>query len=189
MLIPKIQLFAEGEPAPEQNPTPASDPVPAPSGKVFSEDYVRTLRNESAGHRTTAKKYETALKTIFGIDAGAELGDNLETHINALKQRNEDAVNSALTKANNRLIMAELRSKEGYEHKLLERVIDLSGVSVDDDGNVVGLDDAIATAETEYPAVKKAETPPPYAGGTGTNPPVGNENPFSFNFTSVNKKK
>jgi hypothetical protein len=189
MLIPKIQLFAEGEPAPESTPTPASDPAPAPSGKVFSEDYVRTLRNESAGHRTTAKKYEAALKTIFGIDAGAELGDNLESHINALNQKNEDAVNSALKKANNRLIMAELRSKEGYEHKLLERVIDLSGVSVDDDGNVVGLDDAIATAETEYPAVKKAETPPPYADGTGSTPPASNENPFSFNFTSVNKKK
>lgn len=189
MLIPDIQFFAEGDPAPESTPAPASDPAPAPSGKVFSEDYVRTLRNESAGHRTTAKKYETALKTIFGIDASAELGDNLESHINALNQRNEDAVNSALTKANNRLIAAELRSKEGYDYKLLEKVIDLSKVTVDDDGNVVGLDEAITEAETEYPAVKKAEAPPPYADGTGSTPPAGNENPFSFNFTSVNKKK
>lgn len=189
MLIPNIQLFADGDPAPDPIPAPASDPAPAPSGKVFSEDYVRTLRNESAGHRTTAKKYETALKTIFGIDASAELGDNLESHINALNQKNEDAVNSALKKANNRLIAAELRSRSDYDHKLLEKVIDLSKVTVDDDGNVVGLDEAITEAETEYPAVKKSDTPPRYAGGTGSNPPAGNENPFSFNFTSVNKKK
>ncbi len=51
-LIPNIQLFADPNPAdPPAGDDPANPPAPAPGGKVFSEDYVRTLRNESAGHR------------------------------------------------------------------------------------------------------------------------------------------
>ena len=185
-----IQLFADPEPAPTPNPAPAPapEPAPAPGGKVFSEDYVRTLRNESAGHRTTAKKYEAALKTVFGIDADAELGDDLEGHINALNQRNEAAQQNALNKANSRLIAAELRSRDGYDHKLLEKVIDLSKVTVDDNGEVKGLDEAITAAETEFPAVKKTETPP-YAGGTGSTPPAGDNNPFNFDFAGIRATK
>lgn len=184
-----IQLFAGEDPTPtDPAPAPATDPAPAPSGKVFSEDYVRTLRNESAGHRTTAKKYEAALKTVFGIDADAELGDDLDGHINALNQRNEAAQQNALKKANTRLIVAELHSRDGYDHKLLEKVIDLSKVTVDDDGTVKGLDEAIKAAETEFPAVKKSDVPPPYAGGTGSEP-AGDNNPFNFNFAGVRAKK
>ena len=185
-----IQLFAEGDPAPtpSPDPAPAAEPAPTPGGKVFSEDYVRTLRNESAGHRTTAKKYEAALKTVFGIDADAELGDDLEGHINALNQRNEAAQQNALKKANTRLIVAELHSRDGYDHKLLEKVIDLSKVTVDDDGTVKGLDEAIKAAETEFPAVKKSNVPPPYAGGTGSEP-AGDNNPFNFNFAGVRAPK
>lgn len=187
-LKPNIQFFAEGDPPPaDPAPAPAADPAPAPGGKVFSEDYVRTLRNESTGHRTAAKKYEAALKTVFGIDAGAELGDDLEGHINALNQKNEAAQQKALEKANNRLIAAELHTRTGYDHKLLEKVIDLTKVTVDDNGEVKGLDEAIKAAETEYPAVKKTDTPSPYAGGTGSDP-VNNDNPFNFNFTGVRTK-
>ena len=184
-----IQLFADPNPTPPAGDDPANPPVPAPGGKTFSEDYVHTLRNESANYRTTAKKYEAALKTVFGIDADAELGDDLEGHINALNQRNEAAQQDALAKANNRLIAAELRTRDGYDHKLLEKVIDLSKVTVDDNGEVKGLDEAIKAAETEYPAVKKTDTPPPYAGGTGSNPPAGDNNPFNFNFAGVRATK
>lgn len=187
-----VQLFAaDGDPAPDPapTPTPAAEPAPAPGGKVFSEDYVRTLRDESAGHRVTAKKYEAALKTVFGIDADAELGDDLDGHINALNQRNEAAQQNALQKANNRLIAAELRTRDGYDHKLLEKVIDLSKVTVDDNGEVKGLDEAIKAAETEFPAVKKTDTPPHYAGGTGSNLPAGDNNPFNFNFAGVRATK
>jgi len=189
-LIPNIQLFADDDPAPTPtpNPAPAAEPAPAPGGKVFSEDYVRTLRNESAGHRTTAKKYEAALKTVFGIEADVELGDDLEGHINALNQRNEAAQQDALKKANNRLIAAELRSRDGYDHKLLEKVIDLSKVTIDDNGEVKGLDEAIKAAETEFPAVKKTDAPPPYAGGTGSEP-AGDNNPFNFNFAGIRATK
>lgn len=183
-----IQLFADPNPAPPAGDDPANPPAPALGGKVFSEDYVRTLREESAGHRVTAKKYEAALKTVFGIEADAELGDDLEGHINSLNKKNESAIQNALNKANNRLIAAELRTRDGYDHKLLEKVIDLSKVTVGDNGEVKGLDDAIKVAETEYPAVKKADKMPPYASGTGSNPPAG-DNPFNFNFTGVRAAK
>ena len=48
-----IQLFAEDNSPPANNTEPP--PAPNPSGKTYSEDYVHSLRNEAAGHRTTVK--------------------------------------------------------------------------------------------------------------------------------------
>ena len=50
------------EHSPEENQNEA--PGTPPSGKTFSEDYVSSLRNESAGYRNAAKTYETALRKV-----------------------------------------------------------------------------------------------------------------------------
>lgn len=164
-LIPQIQLFAEDDPPPQNN-----DPAPnnQPAGKTYSEDYVHNLRNEAAGYRTTAKAHEKALRTILGIADGEELG-NINERITAHSEAQNAAMQKATEKANNRLIEAEIKSLEGYDHKLLSKVIDRSKVTVDENGEVKGLDEAVKAAETEFPAVKKSETPP-YAGGTGNHP-------------------
>lgn len=175
-LIPNIQLFAEGDPPANTDPAPpapAANPAP-PSGKVYSEDYVGTLRNEAAGHRTKAKSLEKALRKVLGVADGEELGD-IDNRITAFSQANETALQNAIKTANDRLIAAEIRSLEDYEHKLLEKVIDRTKITVDENGVVKGLDEAVKAAEEEFPAVKKTEMPPPYAGGTG-NHPMNNKN-------------
>lgn len=163
-----IQLFAEGDPPPANNQEPPAggNPAPNPSGKTYSEDYVHSLRNEAAGHRTTAKTYENALRKALNVADNEELGD-IDKRISQASQAHETALQNAMKKANDRLIVAEIRSLEGYEHKLLLKVIDLSKVTVDDNGEVKGLDEAVKAAEAEYPAVKKTDVPPYYAGGTG----------------------
>lgn len=171
-LIPKIQLFAEGDPEPGTEPAP--DPAVKSSGKTYSEDYVHDLRKESAGYRTTAKTYESALRKALNVADGEELG-NIDERISAVSQAHETALQNTMKKANDRLIAAEIRNLEGYDHKLLSKVIDLSQVTVEEDGTIKGLEDAVKAAETEYPAVKKEEIPPYYAGGTGGTPlPGGN---------------
>lgn len=158
-LKPNIQLFAE-----------PAEPAPADAaGKVFTEDYVGELRRESAGYRTTARTYEAALRKALGLKDGEELGD-LDGRLTACQQAQQKQLNDVLGAANQRLICAELKSLEGYDHKLLAKVIDLSGVKVDDQGAITGLKEAVEAAAKEFPAVKAAPrsqyVPPNPAGGS-----------------------
>lgn len=159
MLYLDIQHFAEpADPVPAESVSEPAAPIAEPKrgGKLFSEDYVHTVRNEAAGYRTAAKTYESALRTVLGLKEGDELGD-LNTRISTYQQSLSQQREATLQAANQRLIRAELRSLEGYNHKLLERVIDLSGVRVDDEGNVTGVKEAAEAALKEFPEVKAAQ--------------------------------
>lgn len=104
-----------------------------------------------------AKVYENALRKIFGLSAEEELGD-VDRRITELEQKNENIVQAA----KNSIITANINAMQGYDTKLLRKVIDLSSVEVDENGNITGLDAAVKTAETEYPAVllpKERKTP------------------------------
>lgn len=149
------------EHSPEENQNEA--PGTPPSGKTFSEDYVSSLRNESAGYRNAAKTYETALRKVLGVKDGDELG-NLDARLAAYQQGLEKQQSDTLKAANKRLISAELRALGGYDCKLLEKLIDLSNVKVDENGTVTGLKEAAENAAKEYPAVRKAV--PPFSRGT-----------------------
>lgn len=144
-LKPNIQLFAEPD------PDPAGEPPKA--GKTYSEDYVGTLRGESDGYRTRAKSYEGALRNILGLEESEELGD-INSRLTAHQQAQTREKEEMLSKGNLRLIMAELKSLPGYDHKLLTKVLDLKQIKVDDSDTVVGLKEAVIAAEKEYPAVK-----------------------------------
>lgn len=149
---------AAGGQGPGTNPTQEGG-----SGKLFTEDFVSTLRGEAAGYRTRAKSYESALRKLLGINAQEEIGD-LSARIATYQQEQQTAQQKALEAANQRLINAEMQSLSGYDHKLLAKLIDLSKVAVDDNGEVHGLKEAAQAVRTEYPAVFTA--PPPFGGRT-----------------------
>lgn len=159
MLKPiKVQLFAD--PAGSE-PSSAGDPAPA-NGKTYSEDYVSALRGESAGYRTRAKSYEGALRAVLGVKEGEELGD-LNARVSTYQQNQTSQQTAALEAANKRLIGAEMRALEGYDHKLLAKLIDLSKVKVAEDGTVTGLEEAAEATAQEFPAVRK--NPPQFSRG------------------------
>lgn len=159
MLKIHIQLFAEPEGgAPAE---PAANPEGA---KTFSEDYVKALRGESAGYRTRAKAAENALREVFGLSEAEALGD-LSARLSNYRAAQNRAQNEAVQKANDRLVGAAIRSLDGYDTKLLEKLIDRSKITVGDDGAVNGLKEAAEAVAAEYPAVKKVADP---AGGTGS---------------------
>lgn len=135
-----------------EEPTAAPGQEPGEGGKTFTEDYVSALRSESAGHRTKAKTYESTLRAVLGVKDGEELGD-LNARMAAWQQEQTQKQSAVLEAANGRLIQAELLRLEGYDHKLLAKLIDLSGIQVDDAGNVKGLLEAAQAAAKEYPAV------------------------------------
>jgi len=159
-----LQMFAEGDPTPE--PTPA----PSPQGKTFSEDYVKTIREEAKENRIARKAAEAEVlstkakfKALIGLKDDEDIDD---VKISAYQASQQKALETALTKANARLITAEIKSLEGYDPKLVERLIDKSKIVIDDEGKITGLKEAVTALETEFPAIK--------VGGkqSGANPPA-----------------
>ena len=87
-LLPAAVFAGEGE----------ENDAPETAGKTYSEDYVHSLRNESAGYRTTAKMYESALRSVLGLGDGEEIGDlnsRLSSYRQALKQEQENTLKAA----------------------------------------------------------------------------------------------
>ena len=150
-----LQLFAEPEDGGGGGQNPPAQQTPPAQGKVFSEEYVNSIRSESAGYRTKAKTHEVTIGSVrkaFGLKDDEEIGD--------VSERLTKVQQAALEQANSRLIKAEMKSLDGYDLKLLEKLIDLKDVKVDDEGNVTGIKEAAEAVAKEYPAVKSTATPP-----------------------------
>ena len=116
MLLPNIQLFADpgdGNTPPTEPAAPPAPPAAPPAGKIYSEDYVNTLKGESIDNRKKAKALEGHLRDLLGVAEGEELGDTA-TRIKAYKEQSETSLKtaetSALEKANARLIQAEINT-------------------------------------------------------------------------------
>jgi hypothetical protein len=140
-----------------------------PIGKTFSEDYVRTIREEAKENRLARKAAEeaaesvkTMVKTILGLSA-EDVVDVTKAPL--YKKMIDDNVNAAMSKANERLLLAEIKSLEGFDAKLVARLIDRSKIKIDENGNAVGLKELAEELAKEFPQIKIAST------STGVNPP------------------
>lgn len=102
--------------------------------------------------------YESSLRDLLGLKQDESL-DNIQERITAYK----DTLQTKNAQLNEKLISAELSCLQGYDTKLLARVIDRSNIKVSDDGVVTGLKEAVLEAEKEYPAVIKKQDTKPYA--------------------------
>jgi hypothetical protein len=162
-LVPMFEGEGGGGGTPPVVTTPPVTPVP--QGKTFSEEYVVTLREENKQFRLNSKANETHLRTLLGVKDG----DITAEQITAFQTSQSKLVTEAMSKANDRLVSAEIRSLEGYNHKLLEKLIDRSKVTIDDKGEIVGLKEAAEAIALEFPDVKKALG----AGSGGINPAGG----------------
>lgn len=162
-----LQFFAE-----EGTPAGTATETAASTGKTFSEDYVKTIREEAKENRLARKAaeekaaaIEAKFKTILGLKEQDSIDD---AKIAAYQEAQTKAAAAAVSKANARLIQAEIKSLEGYDAKLVERLLDKSKITIDDNGTVTGLKEAVAAMEVEFPAVKKAAGAS--AGGNPANP-------------------
>lgn len=131
--------------------------------KVWTDDYVTSLREEAKKHRLEKKATESKLKSLIGLKDDDELTDDKITEYQA---KREKSISDKIAQANERLLKAEIKSLNDYDSKLLDRLLDRSKVTIADDGTVTGLKEAIAELEKEFPQVKKNSPPP------ATNPGV-----------------
>jgi len=158
--------MADSTSLPNDNSTP-------PEPQTFSPEYVSELRRESARYRTRAETVDSGLRKAFGLEPDADCSD-----LNALlTARDTKTTAQALEKVNARLIAAEIKSLQGYDTALLERLIDRGAIKVNDDGTVTGAKEAAEAASKQFPAVLKAKhgeqwapkNPAANTGGKNTN--------------------
>ena len=110
----------------------------------------------------TAEKlrtYETALRKIFKLADGEELGD-IDGKLTEFEAEHEKLISAT----NDKLITASLNALDGYNTKLLARLIDKSKITVDENGNITGLEEAVKAVSDEFPAVivKKESAKKPF---------------------------
>jgi hypothetical protein len=156
-----FRFGVEGD-APGGNSTPPA--TPAPTREQFSREYVSELREEAKTYRLKATEKDTALATAQARIAELEAGS-------------KDALTAAEKAANERVLRAELKAVAA-KHGVVDvsdalKVLDLSGVKLDEKGDVIGADEL-------FEAAKKAK---PYLFGTTSTsstqktPPAGDPKP------------
>jgi hypothetical protein len=137
-----------------------------PEGKTYSQDYVSAIRDEAKSHRLNAKHYETKLREVLGMSPDSDL-TKVDELIKGYKETSQKQIAEAITKANARLLTAEIKALGAdYDTKLVERLLDKSKLTVEESGEVKGLKEAIAELEKEFPTIKKASQQT----SSGTNP-------------------
>ncbi|MCG7407699.1 scaffolding protein [Paenibacillus sp. ACRRX] len=160
-----LQLFAEGDPEPTPQEPPAN-PTPEPD-KTFTQAELDTIvsqrlerERKKYGDYDEIKSQLTELQTAEDERKKAQMTEleRIEAEKSeALKkaQEAEDAGKVKIESANKRLIRAEftLEAKNaGIEYvEAAFKLVDLAGVSVDDDGNVLGVKDAVKALTEDNP--------------------------------------
>lgn len=180
-----LQLFAEGDPPANPpagggggNPPPGNPPNP-PAGRTFTEEYVQSLRTESAGYRTQLRAYEKALKEFLGLKPDDDIKD-VSQALTAHKTAQQTAIEKATKDAKTLLVKAEVKvlSKDLdiIDADAALALADLSKVQVTEDGKVEGIKEALEALLQAKPWLKKqggqvgSGTNPPGAGNTEVNP-------------------
>ena len=145
----------------EKDVEKTEDPTPKAAEKTFTQaeldDHIakrlaRATKDMPSKEDLTAyKKWQDEQKTEQQKLVDAQVG-----------------IAATLQKANDRFILAEIKALDGYDTKLVSRLIDKSKLKVGDDGEVVGLKEALAELEKEFPQIKIAAQATPGANPANT---------------------
>lgn len=136
-----------------------------PVQDTFSREYVEALRGESKGTRLelkaakdSEKGYIAKLRAIIGLNENDEVND---AAIAAYQTKLQQDSTNAISTANNRLILAEIKNLQGYDIPLLSELLDKSKIKITDDGTVTGLTEAVEALATKFPSIKINQTQNP----------------------------
>jgi hypothetical protein len=172
-----LQFFAEDPSPADSNPSaetsktpPTTSPTTEP--KLFSEDYVKSLRSEAAENRVKARQMKEAIEKVFGIEIDGDITEALtavkvgyETKL-ADTQKSVRALhlNTEATKLQAELGIIDLEAAL--------KLADLSDVKITEDGKVEGMKEALEAVLEAKPYLKGQPTPTKSVGG---NPPRGQD--------------
>jgi hypothetical protein len=151
----------EGEPgAPGGGPAATPPATPPVQGKeTFSREYVQELRQENASYRTRA--IEAERKAQEAADSAKKAQDEAEARVKKASDDADAKVKETHTAAEQRIIRAELKAvaiKEGMVDLDGLKLADLSKITLDDKGEVVGAEDLMKALKESKPYLFKEAT-------------------------------
>jgi len=179
-----LQLFAEEtntstetETKTTETDTTTADSVGETKEKTFTQAELDTLIKDRLARATKNQPTKDELKAFKEYQETQKT--DAEKAIEAQKQ-----IDGKITAANERLIKAEIKGLDGYDTKLLSRLVDKSLITVDDNGDVTGLEEQLEALEAEFPMIKKQVQ---QQTGTGANPPAGKPNTLETEYDEAMK--
>ncbi|ETT64940.1 hypothetical protein BSK66_07970 [Paenibacillus odorifer] len=175
-----LQLFAEGDPDPD--PTPDKTFTQAELDLIVADRLARERKKaEKFADYDELKTKLTALEQAEAERAKSDLteAERLTADLEAARikaQEAEERGSAAITTANKRLINAEFKALAREMNVPADRLAaalklaDLGAASVDDEGNPVGVKEAVEALIAAEPYLVAETKPKPIGGGGGGNP-------------------
>lgn len=128
----------------------------------WAQDHIKELRSEAASWRTKLREQEEQQE----LSQMSEVERQVAEARKEAEQQALERARSQMTKVAARAKLAEEQIVNPSDRTL--RLLDLDNVTVDEDGTVSGLDEAVEALKADYPTLKKGST---------TNPDLGNRQP------------
>ena len=172
-----LQLFAEDPSPTDSNPSAepsetSSTASPSTEPKLFSEDYVKSLRREAAENRVKAKQMKEAIEKVFGIEVEGDITEAL-TAVKAGYETKLADTQKSVRALHLNTEAARLQAELGIiDLEAALKLADLSDVKITEDGKVEGMREALEAVLEAKPYLKGQPTSTRPVGG---NPPRGQD--------------
>ena len=161
-----LQFFAEDPPPADSNPS--AEPSETPSStepKLFSEDYVKSLRREAAENRVKARQTKEAIEKVFGVEIDGDITEALTAIKVGYETKLADTQKSVRALHLN-TEAAKLQAELGIvDLEAALKLANLSDVKITEDGKVEGLKEALEAVLEAKPYLKGQPNPAKSVGG------------------------
>lgn len=169
------------EPEPEEEPEPDDKPKPKPPTKKADEEYKPPSKDEWARTQAALKKANDDAKRHRLRNKELEdkaRGDETE-HEKALREAREEGERRFREPMKRSGVRAALAEAGFASPDRLMKLIDWDAVSVDDEGELLGVEAEVDRVKAEYPEFLPQDKPKPKARPTGAPRPAAVEKPKS----------
>jgi hypothetical protein len=184
----EVEVDEEPEPEPEDDPAPEPDDKPKPKPPVKKDDpkpgdddYTPPSRSEWARAQAALKKANDEAKTQRLRNKELEekaRGDETE-HEKALREAREEGEKRFREPMKKSGVRAALAEAGFASPDRLMKLVDWDAVTVDDEGDLVGVDAEVDRVKAEYPELLEQDKPKAKARPTGAPRPAAAEKPKS----------
>lgn len=162
--------------------------APVRGAETFSREYVQELRQENASYRTRA--IEAEKKAQEAADAAKKREEDAEAKAAKAAADADAKVKESHTSAEQRIIRAELKA-EALKAGMVDldglKLADLSGIKIDDKGEVTGATELMAALKESKPYLFKE--PSSSTSQTQDPPPKKKPEPFDARTATPEERK
>lgn len=176
---PEPEPADDPEPEPEDDPEPEPAPKPKPPAKKTDDDFKPPSKDEWARTQAALKKANAEAQRHRRIAKELEekaRGDETE-HEKALREAREEGERRFREPMKRAGVRAALAEAGFTSPDRLSKLIDWDAISVDDDGDLLGVEAEVDRVKAEYPELLPQEKPKVKPRPTGAPKPPAADKP------------